>query len=185
MIFNYLDSATKQFEYYKSLGEKTFDQLEKPHFFWQPSPESNSISIIVSHLHGNMLSRWTDFLTTDGEKEWRQREAEFEAIIKSKNEILYKWEMGWACLFQALGSIDEANFYKHIYIRNQEHTIPTAINRQLCHYAYHIGQIVYIGRQIKGQTWASLSIPIGQSQTFNKEKMAKGKHGGHFSDELK
>jgi len=182
---NYLNSVKKQFEYYKILGEKTFEQLTEAELFWQYNEESNSIAIIVNHLWGNMKSRWIDFLTSDGEKEWRDRDLEFEPIIRSELEMLEKWNEGWTCLFEALNTINKDNFNLEILIRNQNHTITEAVNRQMMHYAYHIGQIVYIGRMIKGENWHSLSIPKGESKTFNKEKFSKGKHKGHFTDELK
>lgn len=185
MKLEYLNSIIKQFEYYKSIGEKTFDQLDEKDFFWQFNNESNSISIIVNHLSGNMKSRWTDFLTSDGEKEWRNRDLEFESIIRSKEELLSKWNDGWKCLFEALNSINEQNFDTDIYIRNQSHSIIEAINRQFAHYSYHIGQIVYIGRMIKGNKWKSLTIPKGKSSDFNDEKFSRGKHGGHFTDDMK
>lgn len=182
---NYINSVVKQFEYYKSLGERTFGQLDDEDLFWQYNQESNSIAIIVNHLWGNMKSRWTDFLTCDGEKDWRNRDLEFEEVIQSKKELLEKWEAGWACLFEALATITAENFEDKIYIRNQQHSITEAINRQMMHYAYHIGQIVYIGRMIQGRQWESLSIPKGQSKAFNQSKFAKGKHDGHFTDDLK
>lgn len=184
MKIEYLNSVKKQFEYYKSVGERTFDQLEEKDLFWQFNEDSNSIAIIVNHLWGNMKSRWTDFLTSDGEKEWRNRDSEFEFVIKSKDELLEKWREGWNCLFSALDSINEKNFNAKIFIRNQEHTIIEAFNRQLAHYAYHIGQIVFIGKMIKGNEWNSLTIPKGKSSEFNKAKFSKGKHKGHFSDDL-
>lgn len=185
MKLEYLNSIKKQFEYYKSIGEKTFDQLDEKDFFWKFNNESNSISIIVNHLSGNMKSRWTDFLTSDGEKEWRNRDLEFESIIRSKEELLSKWNDGWKCLFEALNSINVKNFDTDIYIRNQSHSIIEAINRQFAHYSYHIGQIVYIGRMIKGNKWKSLTIPKGKSSDFNDEKFSRGKHGGHFTDDMK
>ena len=166
------------------LGDKTIDQLSEADLFWQHNSESNSIAIIVKHLWGNMRSRWTDFLTTDGEKEWRQRDAEFEADIKNKKELLEKWEEGWSCLFTALPSINEDNFNKVIYIRNMGHTITEAINRQLAHYAYHIGQIVFIGRMIKGEEWKSLSIPKGESKAYNAKKFSQPKRQEHFTEEF-
>jgi hypothetical protein len=181
----YLNSIKKQFSYYKSVGEKTFDQLNEEDLCWQYNDQSNSIAIIVNHLWGNMKSRWTDFLTADGEKEWRNRDMEFESVIKSKKELFAKWHEGWDCLFEALEAINEENFENKVYIRNQEHSITEAINRQLAHYSYHIGQIVYIGRMIKGSEWKSLTIPKGKSKEFNKEKFSKGKHRGHFSDDVK
>ncbi len=185
MKIEYLNSIKKQFEYYKSVGEKTFDQLDEKDFFWQYNEESNSIAITVNHLWGNMKSRWTDFLTSDGEKEWRDRDLEFESVIKNKKELLEKWNEGWKCLFDALNSVNEEDFDKKIYIRNQEHSILEAINRQFAHYSYHVGQIVYVGRMIKGSEWRSLTIPKGKSTEFTKEKFSKGKHKGHFSEDLK
>jgi hypothetical protein len=185
MKTKYLDSVKKQFEYYKSVGEKTFNQLNEEELFWQFNEESNSIAIIVNHLWGNMKSRWTNFLTSDGEKEWRNRDLEFESVIKTKSDLIHKWNDGWKCLFDALDSITEDNFETKVYIRNQEHSIIDAVNRQLAHYAYHIGQLVYIGKMIKGGEWKNLTIPKGKSHKFNKEKFSKGKHKGHFSDDLK
>ena len=181
----YLNSIKKQFEYYKSVGEKTFDQLDENDLFWQYNAESNSIAIIVNHLWGNMKSRWTDFLTSDGEKEWRNRDLEFESVIKTKKDLIEKWKDGWKCLFDALDSVTQDNLETKVYIRNQEHSIIEAVNRQLAHYSYHIGQLVYVGRMIKGSEWKSLTIPKGKSNEFNKEKFSKGKHKGHFSDDLK
>lgn len=181
---NYLESARKQFEYYRQLGDRTFDQLAEPDLFWQYNPESNSIAIIVKHLWGNMLSRWTDFLTADGEKEWRNREAEFEASITTAAELHEKWAAGWQCVFSALDTINESNFNTTVYIRNMGHTIPEAINRQMAHYGYHVGQIVFIGRMVKGQSWLSLSIPKGQSAAYNAQKFAQPKRKEHFTDEF-
>jgi hypothetical protein len=183
MTTNYLQSARQQFQYYKTLGDRTLAQLADDQLFWQYNPESNSIAIIVKHLWGNMLSRWTDFLTTDGEKEWRQREAEFDADIADRKELEEKWEAGWQCLFLALDSVNEDNFDTIIYIRNMGHTVVEAINRQLAHYAYHVGQMAYLGRMLKGAEWASLSIPRGESTAYNAEKFSKPKHREHFTEE--
>ena len=182
---NYLNSVKKQFEYYKVLGEKTFDQLNEEEFFWQYNEESNSIAITVNHLWGNMKSRWTNFLKSDGEKEWRNRDLEFEPVIKSKTELINKWNEGWSCLYEALDSVNETNFDTEVFIRNQSHSIVEAVNRQMMHYAYHVGQIVYVGRMIKGKDWKSLSIPKGKSKDFNAKKFSKGKHKGHFTDDIK
>jgi hypothetical protein len=183
MTADYLTSVRKQFEYYKQLGEKTFAQLPDEALFWQYNAESNSIATIVKHLWGNMLSRWTDFLTTDGEKEWRQREAEFENDIQSREELLAKWEQGWQCLFAALDTVTPDNCHQTVYIRNQGHSITEAINRQLAHYPYHIGQIVFIGKIVRNEEWQSLSIPRGNSQTYNAEKFAQPPRKAHFTDE--
>ena len=181
---NFLTSSRKQFEYYKMLGERTFAQLNEEDFFWQYNEESNSIAIIVKHMWGNMLSRWTDFLTTDGEKEWRNREAEFDADIKDKKEMMEKWEAGWTCLFTALDSVNEDNFGQQVFIRNQAHSIVEAVNRQLAHYAHHVGQIVYIGRMLKGKEWKSLSIARGKSKEFNEKKFSQPTRQDHFTTEF-
>jgi len=179
----YIESVRKQFEYYKMLGEKTIAQLSDEQLFWKYNEESNSIASIVKHLWGNMLSRWTDFLTTDGEKEWRNREAEFENDISDREDLLAKWHAGWNCLFGALDSLGESNWNTVIYIRNQGHSVMEAINRQLAHYPYHVGQIVFIGKMALDEKWASLSIPRGKSQNYNDEKFAQPKTRTHFTDE--
>ena len=183
MIHDFLTSTNKQFTYYRGLGDKTFAQLTDAQLFESPGEESNSIAVTVGHLHGNMLSRWTNFLTEDGEKEWRKRDQEFEPVITSRHELLEKWNAGWDCLFAALDSVNETNFSQLVYIRNQGHTIVEAVHRQLAHYAYHVGQIVYLGRQLKGPEWQSLSIPKGGSGAYNAEKFAPGKRRAHFTDE--
>ena len=180
----YLASAIKQFEYYKLLGDKAMEQLPAEKLFWQYNDESNSIGTIVKHLSGNMLSRWTDLMTSDGEKDWRDRDAEFENDIKSKEELLTKWNEGWQCLLNALKALNEDDLQKIIYIRNQGHTVMEAINRQLAHYPYHVGQIVYIAKMVADSDWKSLSIPRGSSQSFNAEKFAAPKSRQHFTDEI-
>lgn len=180
---NYLESAKKQFEYYQLLGEKTFAQLTDEQLFWQANEESNSIGIIVKHMWGNMLSRWTDFLTSDGEKEWRKRDEEFDSDIVNRDDLIAKWNEGWECLFAALNSVNQDNFNTIIYIRNQGHSITEAINRQLAHYAYHVGQIVFLGKLAQNDAWTSLSIPKGASKSYNAEKFSKDKHRAHFTDE--
>jgi hypothetical protein len=172
MKTTYIQSARKQFENYKLLGEKTFAQLHDEKLFWQYNEDSNSIAIIVKHLTGNMLSRWTDFLHSDGEKQWRNRDAEFENDIQSSEELLQKWNAGWACLFNALDSLSTDDLEKTIYIRNEALTVIDAINRQLTHYSYHVGQIVFIGKML-AETWTSLSIPKGKAQAYNAEKFSK------------
>ena len=143
---NYLEGVIKQFEYYKLLGEKAFAQVSDEGLFWQYNADSNSIATIVKHLCGNMMSRWTDFLTTDGEKEWRDRDAEFENDISSREEMMIKWNEGWTCFFFALRSLKPENLDTVIYIRNMGQSVQDAISRQLAHYSYHIGQIVFIAR---------------------------------------
>lgn len=184
MATGYLQDVKTIFLMYKSLGEKTFAQVTDEQLFWQYNEESNSIAIIVKHLWGNMLSRWTDFLTTDGEKEWRQRDAEFENDINTRQALLDKWNEGWVCLLNTLDSLTEDDLQKTVYIRNQAHTVTAAINRQLAHYPYHIGQIVFIGKMATGGQWTSLSIPKGGSQQFNQQKFAQPKTDGHFTDDF-
>lgn len=181
---DFLSSSKKQFEYYKQLGERTFEQLPEEKLFWKFNEESNSIATIVKHLHGNMMSRWTDFMTTDGEKEWRKRDEEFENDFTTKAEMLAKWEEGWQCLFNAIDPLTEADLAKEIYIRNMGHTVVEAINRQLAHYPYHIGQIVFIGKMVADQNWKSLSIPKGNSKEYNADKFSKPKRKEHFTDDL-
>jgi hypothetical protein len=175
MIQEYLSSTRQQFKQYKVMGEKTFSQLQDADLFWQYNDDSNSIAIIANHLSGNMISRWTDFLTADGEKEWRKRDQEFEPVIKTRDELLTAWEKGWACLFDGFDTIDESNFDTKIYIRNEEHSIIKAVNRQLAHCAYHVGQIVYIAKMINSESWESLSIPKGKTAEFNRKHFSKGK----------
>jgi len=166
----YLNSVIARFDGYKKLGEKTFAQLSNEQLFWQYNAESNSIATIVQHVAGNMLSRWTDFLTSDGEKAWRNRDAEFENHITTKDDLLNEWNKGWDCMMNTLRSLTEDDLQKVVYIRNEPHVVIDAINRQLAHYPYHIGQIVFIGKMLAGEGWKSLSIPKGKSEDFNKEK---------------
>ena len=172
---NFLASCLKKFQYYKSLGDKTFDQLSTEQLLWQPNDSSNSIALLVKHLSGNMLSRWTDFLSTDGEKDNRNRDLEFENTWTNREELLDHWDAGWNCLFQAIESLAEGDLEKVIYIRNEEHTVMEAILRQIAHYPYHIGQIVYIGKICIDEKWSSLSIPKGASASYNKEKFNREK----------
>ena len=165
----YLESIIKQFEYYKSLGERTFSQITDEKLFWRYNFESNSIANIVNHLWGNMLSRWTDFLNSDGEKEWRDRDAEFEDSIVSGTELIHKWNEGWAILLETLRSLKENDMEKIVYIRTEPHSVVEAINRQLAHYSYHVGQIVFIGKMC-AQHWLALTIPKGKSKQFNVRK---------------
>jgi len=181
---DYLSSIKRQFAYYKLLGEKTFSQLSDEQLFNQVEEESNSIGMVVKHLWGNMLSRWTDFLTTDGEKVWRKREKEFDNDITTREELMFKWNEGWACLMDALNSLTGNDLNKDIFIRNQGHSVVEAINRQLAHYSYHIGQIVFIGKMESGSQWNYLSIPRGKSKEYNDLKFSKPKIREHFTEEF-
>ena len=173
----------KIFLYYRSLCESTFDQLSDEYYFIKLNEESNSIATIVQHLHGNMLSRRTDFLNTDGEKEWRERDKEFMVVLSESNEVLKKWHEGWNCLLPSLDSLVDSDLDRIVYIRNEGHTVREAICRQLAHYPYHIGQIVFIGKMFKNKDWKSLSIPSGQSAEFNAIKFAKQKNKAHYTDD--
>ena len=163
----YLTAVIKRVKYYKDLGERTFAQLEDKDFHWLPSSESNSIAVIIQHISGNMLSRWTNFLTEDGEKNWRDRDDEFGIHSYSKQQLIEIWNKGWDCFLGTLESLTPGDLSKTIYIRQESMSAIDAINRQLAHYPYHIGQILYIGRMIKNENWKNLSIPKGTSQQYN------------------
>ncbi len=183
-MINYLSSATRQFKMYKGLGEKAIAQMKDEALMERANEDSNSVATIVKHLWGNMLSRWTDFLTTDGEKPWRQRDAEFDNDVRTREELMNKWEEGWQCLFNALESITDADLERIIYIRNEGHTILEAINRQIAHYAYHVGQIVYIAKLYSNDDWQTLSIARNQSSAYNAGKFSQEKGVRHFTDEF-
>ena len=171
---HYLKTCVKNFSELKMLGEKAFSQMNEEDFFWTPDEESNSIAIIIRHLSGNMLSRWTDFLTTDGEKDYRKRDQEFVTNThENKESILSKWEKGWKCLFDTLNLLTDNDLLKEVTIRSQKHTVVQAINRQLTHYGYHIGQIVYIVKLCSGKEWKTLSVAKGKSKEFNEEMKKK------------
>jgi hypothetical protein len=179
---DFLNSAKRQFNYYKQLGEKAMAQVNDEQLFVCVNAESNSIAIIVQHLHGNMMSRWTDFLHADGEKDWRKRDAEFEAQIADRKTLMQLWNQGWQCLFDALETINEKNFHQLVYIRNEGHTVVEAINRQLSHYPYHVGQMIFIAKMLSTEPWQSLSIPKNASGQYNAKKFDVKKHKGHFTD---
>ncbi len=162
-----MKDVIKRFTNYKDLGEKTFAQLEEKDFFFQASPESNSIAVIVQHLHGNMLSRFTNFLTEDGEKIWRKRDGEFENNAATKDEVIALWDEGWQCVFNSVKSLKPEDITKSVYIRSEALSVYDALLRQLAHYPYHVGQIVFIGKMLKDGNWQSLSIPKNKSGTYN------------------
>lgn len=179
---SYLESALKQLRYYKTLGEKAMAQLTPEQWFTVIGAETNSIAVIVQHLSGNMLSRWTDFLVTDGEKAWRNRDAEFETILRTPEEVTAAWEKGWQCLFKALEPLRPDQLDQIVYIRNEGHTVMEAVNRQLAHYPYHIGQIVFYAKQLKQTPWDTLSIARNRSHDYNAGKFSKEKTLRHFTD---
>jgi hypothetical protein len=182
-MIQYLDSAKRQFTMYKQLGEKAMAQIDEDELSWQANEDSNSIVMIVKHLWGNMMSRWTDFLTTDGEKPWRQRDAEFENDKWTRDTLMKKWEEGWRCVFNALDSLTDNDLEKIIYIRNEGHTVLEAINRQIAHYSYHAGQIVYISKLRSKKEWKSLSIPRNKSKEYNAEKFSQEKERRNLTDD--
>jgi len=169
---NYLISAKKQFTYYQSLGDKVIALLDENQLHWQYNPQSNSIAIIIKHIAGNSISRWTDFLATDGEKPYRNRDEEFEDDIHSKAQLLTLWNNGWQCLYNTIEQLTAEDLGHAIYIRGEKHNVTEAINRQLAHLPYHIGQMVYIARMILGEQWESLTIAKGQSKQFNDLKFS-------------
>jgi hypothetical protein len=180
---NYLESIKKQMLYYKTLAEKAIDQLDAEQLFVSVNEDTNSIAVIIKHMAGNMLSRWTDFLTTDGEKEWRQRDEEFEQSFSTKEEIILAWNKGWDCFFKAIDDLKPEDLEKIIYIRNEGQTVVEAINRQLAHYPYHVGQIVFYAKMLKSTDWNSLSIPKNNSKNYNADKFSKVKSIKHFTDD--
>jgi len=173
MLSVYLPGVILNFRTYKALADKTISQLEDAEINIAQDEHSNSMALLVKHMHGNMISRWTDFLTTDGEKPDRHRDSEFEGELKDKAALIKLWEAGWDCMFHTLESLKEEDLRKTIYIRGEAHTVMEAINRQMMHYAYHVGQMVYLGKLIRGGTWHSLSIPKGKSEEFNKKMAGK------------
>jgi hypothetical protein len=170
----FLSSAIKRFKEYKGLGDKTLNQLNDQEVHFTPNQVSNSIAVIIQHMNGNMLSRWTNFLTEDGEKEWRNRDDEFEVHQCSKQELMDKWEQGWKVVLNTLESLTPADLSGTITIRSQPLNVVDAINRQMAHYASHVGQMVYIGRWIKKEQWTSLSIPKNKSKEFNEKMFGSG-----------
>ena len=171
---SYLKDSITIFRYYKKLGENAIGQCPDAGLVAELDEQSNSIAIIVKHLAGNMNSRWTDFLTTDGEKPNRNRDSEFEEAPKTRAEILDVWERGWKCFFGALEGLSDTDMTNTITIRGEAHSVTQAINRQVAHYSYHIGQIAFLARHFAGPNWKSLTIPKKKSQEFNAD-VAAGK----------
>lgn len=169
----FLDSVVNRFNEYKKLAEKTFDQLSDEDMHRKPNEFCNSVAVIVQHLHGNMCSRWTNFLTEDGEKPWRKRDAEFEAQLLTKEQVLKLWQEGWSVLLDTLALLTPADLSRTVTIRNQPLLVLDAVNRQLAHYSSHVGQIILLGKWIKGEDWQTLSIPLHGSTAFNEKMMGK------------
>lgn len=164
-----IDSIRAEFLRYKNLGEKAIAQLDGAALSAVPAGGSNSIATICWHMSGNFRSRFTDFLTSDGEKPWRQRDEEFEPRAVSREELLEKWEQGWRVLLDALGQLTDDDLERTITIRNQPHSVTEALLRSLAHASYHVGQIVYAAKAARGDQWTYLSIPPGQSEQYNQQ----------------
>jgi uncharacterized damage-inducible protein DinB len=174
---NYLDDAISSFRSYKRLAERALEQVNDEEFFAKIDRESNSIAIIVKHIAGNQHSRWRDFLTTDGEKASRDRDQEFEITDETRETLMDYWETGWQTLFDAIEPLTEEDLARTVTIRGEPHTVVEAINRQLTHYSYHIGQIVFLAKHLRSSEWKTLSVPRNRSAEFNQflaEKQAAG-----------
>jgi len=169
---SYLKDSIDLFRYYKKLGDRAIAQCPDEGLFETLDGESNSIAIIVKHMSGNMRSRWMDFLTTDGEKPDRNRDSEFEQPPKTRGGLLELWERGWKYIFDALEPLTDADLTRTVTIRTEPHSVTQAINRQVAHYSYHVGQIVYLARHFAGDKWQSLTIPKKKSAEFNKRVAA-------------
>jgi uncharacterized damage-inducible protein DinB len=162
----FLESSIRKFKAQKLQGEKTFAQLEDKDFFFKASEESNSIAVIVHHIAGNMLSRWTNFLTEDGEKPWRERDKEFEDVFETREQVMDAWNKGWQCVLNTMENLTVEDVTKTILIRREPMTVVDAVIRQIDHYGHHTGQIVFIGKMIKDSNWQTLSIPKGRSSEY-------------------
>jgi hypothetical protein len=167
IIQNYLDDAVKSFRNYKKMAEKAMAQVDDGEFFTVIDGEANSIGVIVKHIAGNLVSRWTDFLTSDGEKPERDRDTEFEMIGDTRVSLMEFWERGWRTLFDSIEPLTPADFAKTVSIRGETHTIAEALNRQMTHYAYHIGQVVLLAKHFRSSEWQTLSVPRNRSADFN------------------
>ena len=169
---SHLTDAVAVFAYYKKLAERAIEQTIDEGLFAAPDDETNSIAIIVKHMTGNMRSRWTDFLTTDGEKPDRDRDSEFEEPATTRAALMEQWEKGWSVLFEALAGLSDADMARTVTIRGEAHSVTQAINRQLAHYPYHVGQIVLLARHYASGKWQSLTVPKKQSAEFNRQVLA-------------
>jgi Protein of unknown function (DUF1572) len=170
---SHVEDSLSLFRYYKKLGEGAMAQVSDEQLFFALDPEMNSIALVVKHMAGNLRSRWTDFLTSDGEKPDRNRDSEFEDPPATRDELMKMWESGWACLFTALEPLSETDAGRTVKIRGEAHSVMQAVNRQLAHYAYHVGQIVFLAKHLQSAQWKSLSVPRGQSGQFN-QRVASG-----------
>jgi len=185
LIFDYLSAMStsnsdliqnwqKIFRQYKTLGEKAMVQVPDERLFWTFYNDSNSVSMVVQHMSGNMLSRFTNFFEEDGEKPWRNRDKEFELLISSREEMMLAWDKGWMCFFQILDNLTSEDLDRKVIIRGEEHSVTEAFQRQLAHYSYHVGQIVFLSKMLAIESWNSLSIPKNGSSDFNNKMMGRG-----------
>jgi len=163
----YLSIVIQQFRHYKERAEKAIEQLSEEELHWKPNEVSNNIAIIIKHLSSNMHSRWVEFLTTDGEKVYRDRDIEFVDDLQTKTEIIQSWENGWALLFNTIENLKESDLHRTVTLRQQPISVLQAIQTEVAHISYHLGQILYIGKQIKDKEWIILSIPKNGSKEFN------------------
>jgi uncharacterized damage-inducible protein DinB len=170
---SYLRDSLSLFRYYKKLSERAMEQVADEQLSAVLDGEMNSIALIVKHMTGNMRSRWTDFLNSDGEKPDRKRDTEFENPPATRAALMKLWEEGWHCLFSALESLSDADLDRTVEIRGEPHSVMQAINRQIAHYAYHCGQIVFLAKHLQSERWKSLSVPRGKSEVFNQKVAAK------------
>lgn len=169
---SYIEDSITLFRYYKNLAERAVAQVTDEQLLAVLDPEMNSIAVIVKHMAGNMLSRWTDFLTSDGEKPDRNRDAEFVDPPSTRESLLAMWQKGWACLFSALEPLSDQDMARVITIRGEAHSVMQAVNRQVAHYAYHCGQIVLLCKHFRHDEWRSLSVPRRGSTEFNRRVLA-------------
>ena len=169
---SYIEDSVSLFRYYKKLSEGAMEQLSDEQLFTALDEEMNSVAIIVKHMAGNMRSRWTDFLTSDGEKSDRNRDTEFVAPPATRSEVMRVWNDGWEKVFQTLEPLSAADLEREVFIRGEPHSVMQAINRQIAHYAYHCGQIVFLAKHLKGSSWKSLSVPRNKSAEFNRKVLA-------------
>ena len=175
---HYLEDALRSFRDYKKLAERAFEQVTDEEFFRALDEESNSLAVVIKHMSGNMLSRWTDFLTTDGEKPDRNRDLEFVISPETtRNDVMARWEQGWRCLFDALEALRPEDVLRKVLIRGEEHTVVEAVNRQLTHYSYHTGQLVFLAKHFRSTAWKSLSVPRNRSAEFNSYMTGKAQEG--------
>lgn len=177
---HYLDEIRRQLRGHKRLAEAGLAQLKDDDFFVTLDPESNSVAILIKHVSGNMRSRFTDFLTTDGEKPDRHRDTEFEITSKTtREELMHWWEQGWACVFAAVDALAPDDLMRTIYIRQEPHTVVQALNRALTHYAFHLGQVIFLAKHLRSTEWKTLTVPRGKSEEFNRMSLEERRKVAH------